>query len=370
MLAAIFALWAYGFYDLTQRFAEWPEADLPEKDALLRDFRCKLAPGMAELGQPFAGSEDVEISRKHNVAIATIGLWYQPIFGKIFEQPKFQGLFIYHLDDIENPVAVKLHASNPHGLSLRELDDDSIRIFVASHDNGKTVGGAEETIIIDYKVSTREAREISRIQHESLYTVNDVKAISNTEYIASNDHFFDHKTPLSGPLSKILQVLRLPLTNVVYVRLSENLQTVLETRTLYRGFHGANGLEYLNGHLYVNDPVGGTVNKLRWSGPRERSAQLVKSLKFRKGFIPDNLSVRSDGKGLIVAGWANAKEVLDKKADKRFLRSLVIGLDFDLEKQTLIHKDYDRKVSASVAADFDGNLFVGAPHRPLNLCNS
>ena len=133
---------------------------------------------------------------------------------------------------------------------------------------------------------------------------------------------------------------------------------------------------YINGHLYVNDPQGGTVNKLSWSGPREKSASLVKTLKFPKGFFPDNLSVLEDGKGFLVAGWANAKEVLDKTPDLRFLRSLAFSIDFDLNEQStrLVLKDYDRQISASVAADFSNDekirLFVGSPHRPLNLCTT
>ena len=122
--------------------------------------------------------------------------------------------------------------------------------------------------------------------------------------------------------------------------------------------------------------MGGSVNKLSWAGPREKLASLVKTLKFPKGFFPDNLSVMEDGKGFLVSGWANAKEILHKKSeggrDIKHVRSLVLSVDFDLNEQStrLVLKDYDRQISASVAADFgNGNgLFVGSPHRPLNLC--
>ena len=99
------------------------------------------------MDQEFAGSEDVEISRKHNLAVATIGLRYHEWFKD--SKLNFQGIFIYHLEDLENPVKIAIPKSNPHGLSLFELENGNLRIFIVSHDNG--VGnGVEETIIIDY----------------------------------------------------------------------------------------------------------------------------------------------------------------------------------------------------------------------------
>ena len=126
-----------------------------------------------------------------------------------------------------------------------------------------------------------------------------------------------------------------------------------------------------NGHIYVNDPPAGTINKLKWSGPHEKTATLVKTLKFDKGFLPDNLSLMENGQGFLVAGFANAKELLDENADKRYLRSLVLSVDFDLEVVNLVLNDYDRQISASVAADFGGGkkLLVGSPHRGLQLCD-
>ena len=70
--------------------------------------------------------------------------------------------------------------------------------------------------------------------------MNDLIAISENEFLASNDHFFD----ADSVMTKMYMLTRVPLTNVVYVKLDESLQSVVETRTLYRGFHGANGLGY------------------------------------------------------------------------------------------------------------------------------
>lgn len=297
--------------------------------------------------------------------MVTIGLRYLPIFKNIFDQPKFQGIFIYNLQYLENPVKIEIPNSNPHGLSLFELDD-KLRIFIVSHPNSET-DGLEETIIIDYTPDTKTHQIISRVSHKSLFSVNDLIAISENQFIASNDHFFD----ADSVLTKMYMLTRVPLTNVVYVKLDESLQSVVETRTLYRGFHGANGLGYNNGHIYVNDPPAGTINKLKWSGPHEKTATLVKTLKFDKGFLPDNLSLMENGQGFLVAGFANAKELLDENADKRYLRSLVLSVDFDLEVVNLVLNDYDRQISASVAADFGGGkkLLVGSPHRGLQLCD-
>merc|ERR1712187_173162 len=99
-------------------------------------------------------------------------------------KPNFQGIFIYRLENLENPVKIEIPDSNPHGLSLFELENGKIRIFIVSHDNGLG-DGVEETIIIDYSPGNKSYEIISRVSHDSLYSVNDVKAISEFEFVAS-----------------------------------------------------------------------------------------------------------------------------------------------------------------------------------------
>ena len=134
--------------------------------SLSKTWTCTTASGMSGLGAT-PGSEDVEFSSTYNLAVVSVGFRHY-MLSNYNSATSFHGLFVYPSDQ-SAPVKLAIAAPfNPQGISLFDMGNNVLRIFVVSH---KTAAGAgkEEVVIVDYNTSTKTATSTKRVDMSSKY---------------------------------------------------------------------------------------------------------------------------------------------------------------------------------------------------------
>jgi len=344
------ALYAYKLSTNPGSYKAWTE-NLPRIEFVSQD--CETAPGFENLGD-LPGAEDVEVSG--NLVFVSIGLRYD-IFAHTLAPTVWQGVFVYDADFPKNkPVKISLENANPHGISLFRVSDNLVRVFVVSHEKVTDGSGREEIIIFDYDVMNQVKINEMRITDELMVSVNDVKAISGNRFVATNDFLVKHWF-----LRKLIMYLFVPNGNVVEISF-EN-EKITKSRIILSGLTMANGVNYHNGRLVVNEPTNGVVKVFDWRNFEEKP-KLVKAIKLE--MIADNINFDDNG-NLIVGGWMGP--LLNTLLKKHDMMSIVVEIDgnsFEPVK-TLLH-DLSGEFSVGSAAKYKDQVWIGSPTNSLLFC--
>lgn len=337
--------------------AVWPEEDLPPK--LFEQADCQKPKGFEDLGE-FPGSEDVEVY--NDLVFVSVGLRYD-LFAKTLPATQFQGIYVYNgTQPDQDPVKIPLANSNPHGINLFKLDEENVRIFVVSHvklpqhepDTAKQ--GKEEVIVIDYSLTTKTATNEMRLSHDSMISVNDIVALSKNKFVATNDFLTPEVSTKRFYMDMIIGD-----ANVIVVDFDENAK-VTKSEVLIDGLNMANGINYENGRLVVNEPTFGLVHVYKWDQVKapvlEKSIQIV--------MIADNVNFDAEG-NLLVAGWMDP--LSNSHTGDNNIKSIAIVIDGQtLEPKNTIFYDIEGKHSFTSAARFNDDYWMGSASRPLLLC--
>lgn len=214
--SAIILFYAYKYMQHPGVFAPWPAETLPK--IKFAPENCHPAPGFENFGE-LPGAEDLE--RSGDSIFVSVGLRYD-LFAKTLPPTKWQGVFVYNrLNPEKEPVKIGLSRANPHGLSLFRIGEGLVRVFVVSHAviTAAEVSGREEIIVFDFDEERGEKVNEFRVAHESIISVNDVKAIGSDRFLITNDFLIKNVI-----LKKLSMYLLLPFGNVVDITLDKNMQ--------------------------------------------------------------------------------------------------------------------------------------------------
>lgn len=350
--SVLVALYAYKLSTNPGSYRAWTEnIPLPIQ---FSSTDCETAPGFEDLGK-LPGAEDVEISG--NLVFVSIGLRYD-VIAHYMAPTVWQGVFVYDADFPKNdPVKISLENANPHGISLFRVSKNLVRVFVVSHEKVTDGSGREEIIVFDYDVVNRVKTNEMRIADELMVSVNDVKAIAANKFVATNDFLVKHWL-----VKKVIMYLFVRNGNVVEISFKN--ENITDSRIVLSGLTMANGVNYQNGRLVVNEPTNGVVNVYDWHS-FEVAPELVKTIKLE--MIADNINFDDDG-SLIVAGWMGP--LLNSLLKKHEMMSMVVEIDGkSLEPVKTLFHDVDGEFSVSSAAKYKENqVWIGSPTNSLLFC--
>lgn len=150
-------------------------------------FRSIVNKGQGKIVQkiPIAGVEDITVDEDDGFAIFIS-------YDRAAERdgsPKQGGIF--SLDLTKNDFQVRSLSSgmdlklSPHGISLLQLSDIHHKLFVANHADGESI----EVFNLYHKDSLVHDKTI---RDKSIYAINDIVAISETEFYFTNDHYYQN----------------------------------------------------------------------------------------------------------------------------------------------------------------------------------
>lgn len=297
------------------------------------------------------GTEDIEIDEASGqVFISTFDRrgWYE---GRKDYAPG--AIYLIDLDDrtlTTRRVSPDVPADfSPHGISLWRGESGARRLFVVNHRADGTE--AVEMFNID---ENGELFHTESVIFEEMYSPNDVIAVGNRQFYATNDRRYD-----AGLAGLIETYLALPLTDIVYF-------DGIDGAVAAKGFAYPNGVnvspdgerlyvaETLKRRIVVfaRDPVTGALQR--------KSA-------IATAQAPDNIDVTADGV-LYVAGHPKIFDFTSHAANEAAIApSQVLRIDPDAkqsEPETVFLSLQGEINASSVGAVVDDTLIVGAVFDP------
>jgi arylesterase/paraoxonase len=136
---------------------------------------------------PIAGVEDFTIDEDDNFGIF---IAYDRAAERDGKAKKNDGIYIIDLSN--DAFEVKLLSGNfkkplaLHGISLIQLDSNHHKLFVINHAEGESI----EVFDLYHRDSLVHEKTM---QHELIFSPNDIVAISETEFYFTNDKYYDSK---------------------------------------------------------------------------------------------------------------------------------------------------------------------------------
>jgi hypothetical protein len=128
----------------------------------------------------------------------------------------------------------------------------------------------------------------------------------------------------------------------------------------------ANGINYQNSRLVVNEPTFGIVNVYEWNFQSENLPVLEKSVKIL--MIADNVNFEKNG-DMLIGGWMGP--LMNSIRKNHNMKSMIVKIDKDnLEPVETIFYDLEGQYSVSSADEYDNSFWIGSPTRPLLLCKN
>jgi arylesterase/paraoxonase len=114
-------------------------------------------------------------------------------------------IYIYDLDEkVFTKVSPDLIDFKPHGISLYELPNGALRLFVVDHAHEK-----HQIQIFDFKNETLSL--VRSVESEEFISPNDIHAVGPEQFYVTNDHGF-----VTGIMRLMEDYLMLPLSNLVF----------------------------------------------------------------------------------------------------------------------------------------------------------
>ncbi|OTB03601.1 hypothetical protein M426DRAFT_321522 [Hypoxylon sp. CI-4A] len=173
------------------------------------------------------------------------------IDSKTFESKKLS------LSSFEGPFV-------PHGISIytSPSDPDTIYIFAVNHPpnplwsaaSPEQPPAASRIEVFKYVVGSDTATRLNTISHPLIRTPNDILALSETEFLVTNDHHH-----YGGFMRIVEDLVHKPWTTLVYVRIGEDAaSTTVEISSAE--IVGNNGLGWgPNGQVLVSEAMAGRI---------------------------------------------------------------------------------------------------------------
>ena len=296
------------------------------------------------------GTEDVEIDENaRQVFISTFERrgWFA---GKTTTRPRGA---IYMLDLTDRTLTPQLVSENapadfsPHGISLWRGPDDVRRLFVVNH----RADGTEAVEMFDVG-EDGVLFHTESVSFGAMYSPNDVAAVGNRQFYASNDR--RHEKGLLG----VLELYgALPLTDVVYF-------DGVDGRSVAHGLTYANGVAVSKdgAEIYVAEVI---KRRISAYARDERTGALKVKQRWRVHTAPDNIDVAPDG-ALWIAGHPNTNKFLaHAKNPNAAAPSHVIRLDPTSGDRDDKFVSLNGEINASsTGAASDDMLIVGAVFDP------
>lgn len=138
---------------------------------------------------PVAGVEDITVDEDDGFAIF---ISYDRTAERE-EQPHQNGLYLldlksdtFEIKSFQNDIPKNF---KPHGISLIQLDSNHHKLFVINH------GGGESIEVFNLYSQDSLVHE-KTLQHEMIYSPNDIVALSETEFYFTNDTYYKSKIGL------------------------------------------------------------------------------------------------------------------------------------------------------------------------------
>lgn len=230
-------------------------------------------------------------------------------------------------------------AFHPHGLSFR-----GNLLFVINHD----ADGGDSVFVFQIDAHARTATLVSSINHSLLHGLNDVLAVSATEFYATRWE----NEPAGSPQGVLEALLRLPWMYVVrcHKLASWKCEKVLDNLT------GPNGINLVGTRLLIAHP---TLNRVV---VYQRNADNG-SLKFEKEIITeaagDNIHVTGDGRVFLTSHWNSFKFIAHTRDASTIAPTVVSELDPVAGTEKMLLRT--TKINAgAVAVAFNNQLLIGA----------
>eukprot|EP00029_Vermamoeba_vermiformis_P011419 TRINITY_DN6274_c0_g1_i1.p1 TRINITY_DN6274_c0_g1~~TRINITY_DN6274_c0_g1_i1.p1 ORF type:complete len:353 (+),score=33.81 TRINITY_DN6274_c0_g1_i1:358-1416(+) len=303
------------------------------------------------------GSEDLEIDHKTGIAYISSG----PLL-PISSQSK-PG--IYKLD-LSTKKLTKMTLKDypyerldmPHGVSLYRSGDELL-LFVINHSMNKS--HARDCVEI-FKIKNDELHYVNSASHELLININDVKAISDHEFLTTSDHGISRRDHES--LAMLEDIFGLSIAYVTHC----NTETK-QCRKAIDKISSPNGINYKHqtNMLYVAGTLNGQMLAYKMD-PVSRNLTLVDSVFIDRGL--DNIDI--DENGLI---WVSAHPKIvdvfmymfgmtDRSPFRVWKQNEVGKLDF-----TIVHSNDGKQLSGgSTAAHFKDHVLIGSVASHAMLC--
>ncbi|XP_048882296.1 serum paraoxonase/arylesterase 2-like [Brienomyrus brachyistius] len=241
------------------------------------------------------GSEDITVL-PHGLAIISTGLKYP---GVMFSPDSPGKIYTVDLHDPRlKPVELKIagafdvHSFNPHGIGVYiDEKDHSVYLFVVNHPRDNS-----QVEVFRFVEEDNSIVHLNTIQHELLYSVNDVVPVGADRFYATNDHYFSNAI-----MKRLEPVIGRPWTNVVYYSPDE-------VKVVAEGFFMANGINSSpdKRHIYVADIFDHKIYVMAIQ--ENKNLTVIKSVDA--GSLCDNVEVDLDTGDLWLGCFPNGWKML------------------------------------------------------------
>ncbi|KAI1141844.1 calcium-dependent phosphotriesterase [Hypoxylon sp. FL0543] len=194
------------------------------------------------------------------------------------------------LVDFQSPAFVT------HGISLYNPPSDptTIYIFAVNHlpntpsssTSSKEPKAASRIELFVHTVGSDTAKHIRSISHPLIRTPNDLLALSEKEFLVTNDHYY------RGGLMRLVEdLVHKPWTDLLHVRVGDTNNVTATISTASIG--GNNGLGWgPNGQVLISDATGGTIYFAELEGDHSKTLSITHSIPADG--VVDNPSFFSD----------------------------------------------------------------------------
>jgi len=315
------------------------------------------------------GAEDIDTT-SDGIALITTGM-YLPPFQPVGSKNAFVDSIIYSADLNVSPVEireVKINSSkdlmlNAHGLSILEFDG-KIQVYMVNHHRDLSTDAVEKFIFDPKKNELNWEKSFTN--PSVLRSVNDIVAIGNDQFFATNDHFFQADYPKMRSLEL---TLLLKLGSVAYCNGDEceikthynyQMPNGITVRTVYDREAKVEKLELLV-CFATTDSIG--VFEIGEFG----DLTFVRSITAPS--VTDNPWKAPDG-SVYFAGATLGVEAFYKPMGEYHAGSEISILPPDQYELQQVYKDDGSEFSgASIGVIFGENILVGSPIGDLMECH-
>ncbi|KAI0836307.1 calcium-dependent phosphotriesterase [Hypoxylon sp. FL0890] len=216
------------------------------------------------------------------------------------EKPGFGTLVVIDPKTMESRKLKLVDFSSPafvtHGISLYSPPSDlkTVYIFAVNHlpnplwssTSSKEPKAASRIELFVHTIGSDTAKHIRSILHPLIKTPNDLLALSEKEFLVTNDHYYR-----DGLMRLVEDIVHRPWTDLLYVSVDGN-DKVTATISL-SSIGGNNGLGWgPNRQVLVSDATGGTLYFTEFEGEQNKSLSVTHSIPADG--VVDNPSFFSD----------------------------------------------------------------------------
>lgn len=251
------------------------------------------------------------------------------------------GIGDIYLIDLSQETAAPISLASdfkisPHGIFAKRFGD-KVKIWAIHH---TTTGDSIEV----FHFENQRLEHLKSIKSDLLINANDIVAIDEERFYVTHDH---------GTLSHLGKMLE------NYTRIGRGFISFYDGKQIKKietGLSFANGVQSIDGHLYVAQMLSKTITKYKILPNNYLEKEDVYSLPY----LPDNISVKGENH-LIIASHPKIFSLKNHAySDKEISPSVVQSLNLKTKKLTTLYMNSGQEISASSIGIFFGSeLFIG-----------